>query len=68
VDAERRHDPPQLAERRRRLNERLRAEFIAGAEAERRKRTGRQMTTEELERVLRRYPGGGRLDERKGMG
>ena len=45
-------------ERRRRLNERLRAEWIAGAEEEWRKRTGRQMTTVELERVLRRYPGG----------
>lgn len=44
-------------ERRRRLNERLRAEYIAGAEAEWRKRTGRPMTAEELERVLRRYPG-----------
>jgi hypothetical protein len=44
-------------ERDRRLNERLRAEFIAGAEAEWRKRTGRQMTAEELDRVLRCYPG-----------
>jgi hypothetical protein len=43
---------------RRRLNERLRAEFIAGAEEEWRKRTGRPMTAEELERVLRRDPGG----------
>jgi hypothetical protein len=31
-------------ERRRRLNKRLRAEYVAGAEAEWRKRTGRQMT------------------------
>jgi hypothetical protein len=44
-------------ERRRRLNERLRAEFIAGAEAEWNKRAGRPMTAEELERVLLRYPG-----------
>jgi hypothetical protein len=44
-------------QRRRRLNERLRAEFIAGPEAEWRKRTGRPMTAEELEQVLRRYPG-----------
>ena len=44
-------------ERRRRLNQRLRAEFIAGAEEEWRKRTGRPMTAEELEHVLRRYPG-----------
>ena len=43
-------------ERRRRLNERLRAEWIAGAEEEWRKRTGRPMTAEELERVLRRPP------------
>ena len=39
------------------LNERLRAEFIAGAEEESRKRTGRPMTVAELECVLRRYPG-----------
>jgi len=44
-------------QRHRRLNERLRAEFIAGAEAEWRKRTGRAMTSEELERVLQQYPG-----------
>lgn len=44
-------------ERWRRLNLRLRAEFIAGAEAEWCKRTGRPMTAEYLERVLRRYPG-----------
>jgi hypothetical protein len=41
----------------RQLNERLRAEYIAGAEEEWRRRTGRPMTAEELERVLRRYPG-----------
>lgn len=40
-----------------RLRERLRAEWIAGAEEEWRKRTGRPMTAEELQRVLRRYPG-----------
>jgi hypothetical protein len=45
---------PSVQERRRRLNARLRAEFIAGAEAEWRKRTGRGMTAEELQRVLRR--------------
>lgn len=44
-------------ERRRRLNERLRAEYIAGAEEEWRRRRGRPMTAAELERVLRRYPG-----------
>ena len=41
----------------RHVNIRLRAEFTAGAEEEWRKRTGRPMTAEELERVLRRYPG-----------
>jgi hypothetical protein len=40
-----------------RLNQRPRAEYIAGAEEEWRKRTGRPMTAEELARVLRRYPG-----------
>ena len=45
------------AQPRHRLNGRLRAEFIAGAEEEWRKRSGRPMTAEELERVLRRYPG-----------
>jgi hypothetical protein len=48
-------DPTQA--RGRRLNRRLRAEFIAGAEEEMRKRTGRAMTAEELEWMLRRYPG-----------
>jgi hypothetical protein len=43
------------SERRRRLNEILRATFIAGAEEEQRKRTGRPMTAEQLERLLRRY-------------
>jgi hypothetical protein len=33
------------------------AESIAGAEEEWRKRTGRSLTAEELERVLKRYPG-----------
>lgn len=45
------------ARRRRHVNERLRSEYIAGAEEEWRMRTGRQMTAAELERVLRRYPG-----------
>jgi hypothetical protein len=43
--------------RRRRLIERLRAEYIAGAEEEWHRRMGRPTTAEELERVLRRYPG-----------
>lgn len=49
--------PTDEADRPRRLNERLRAEFIAGAEEEHRRLTGRPMTREELERVLQRYPG-----------
>jgi hypothetical protein len=48
---------PETKVRRRRLNARLRAEYVAGAEEDLRKRTGRPMTTEELERVFRRYPG-----------
>lgn len=44
-------------EHRRRLNVRLRMEWIAGAEEEWRRRTGRSMTAEELERVVRQYPG-----------
>ena len=39
------------------MNRRLPVEYIAGAEEEWRKRTRRPMTAEELERVLRRYPG-----------
>jgi hypothetical protein len=45
------------------MNLRLRAEFLAGAEEEWRRRTGRRMTAKELECVLRRYPG-----ERLGLG
>jgi len=44
-------------ERRQRLREGMRAEFIAGADEECRRRTGRPTTAEELERVLRRYLG-----------
>src|SRR4051794_5574552 len=40
-------------DRGRRLEERLRAEFIAGAEEESRRRSGRPLTSEELGRVLR---------------
>ena len=45
------------AERRRRLNARLRIEWLAGAQEEWRKRTGRPMTVDELERVVQEYPG-----------
>ena len=44
-------------DRRRRLNERLRQALIEGAEEDSRRRLGRALTAEELERVLRRYPG-----------
>ena len=52
-----RHAADSTQDGRQRLRERLRAEWIAGAEEEWRQRTGRPMTAEELERVLRRYPG-----------
>jgi len=42
---------------RRRLRELRRADFLAGAEEESRRRLGRGLTSEELGRVLRRYPG-----------
>jgi hypothetical protein len=57
VKVKRPERPIDAADWQRRMNLRLRAEFIAGAEEEWRKRTGRPMTAEELERVLRRYPG-----------
>ena len=43
--------------RRQRFKERARLEYLSGAEEKWRKRTGRPMTAEELERMLRRYPG-----------
>lgn len=43
--------------RRQVLRQRLRAEWIAGAEEEWRARTGRSMTAAEFEHVLKRYPG-----------
>jgi hypothetical protein len=43
--------------RRQRFKERARADYLAGAEGEWRRRTGRPMTAEELERALRSYPG-----------
>lgn len=39
------------------LNRRLRMEFLAGAEEDSWRRWGRGLTAEELDRVLRRYPG-----------
>ena len=44
-------------DRRARLNQRLRQAFIDGAEADSRRRLGRGLTAEELERVLWHYPG-----------
>jgi hypothetical protein len=44
-------------ERREHLNKRLRAAFVGGAEEDTRRRLGRGLTPDELERVLWRYPG-----------
>ena len=44
-------------ERRARLNQRLRQSFIEGAEVDMRRLLGRGLTAEELEWVLRSYPG-----------
>jgi hypothetical protein len=44
-------------DRRARLNQRLRQAFVEGAEEDARRRLGRGLTAEELDRVLRRYPG-----------
>jgi hypothetical protein len=46
-----------LTARRADLNRRLRLAFIEGAEERSRARLGRGLTDEELQRVLRRYPG-----------
>jgi hypothetical protein len=48
---------PSIDEDRKQLNMRLRAAFIAGAEEESRRTLGRGLTREELDRVMRRYPG-----------
>lgn len=45
------------ADRQHCLNERLRTAFVEGAEDDSHRRLGRGLTREELERVLRRYPG-----------
>ena len=44
--------------RRHQLRIRLRIEWLVGAEEEHRRQTGRPMTVEELEAVLRQYPCG----------
>jgi len=52
------HRPVQAEQnRRQRFKERARMEYVAGAEEEWRRRTGRPMAAAELERVIRRYPG-----------
>ena len=49
--------PPSSARRVRELNRRLRAAFIAGAAEHSRREVGRGLSEDELQRVLRRYPG-----------
>jgi hypothetical protein len=49
--------PVDEADWKRHLNERLRAEFLAAAEEEWRRRTGRPLTAAELAQTVRRYPG-----------
>jgi hypothetical protein len=49
--------PTGSASRRKELNSRLRAAFIAGAEERSWREVGRGLSGMELERVLRRYPG-----------
>jgi hypothetical protein len=44
-------------EHRRQLNRKLRAAFIEGAEEDSRRRLGRGLFEEELQRILVRYPG-----------
>jgi hypothetical protein len=51
---------PDEAERQRRradLDRRLRQAFVEGAEERSQRELGRGLTADELERVLRRYPG-----------
>jgi hypothetical protein len=62
VDDCRLHLGPADQERRDSLNKRLRQAFLEGAKEDSRRRLGRGLTAEELEKVLRRYPGdlGGR--------
>ena len=50
--------PGRAQDRRRRLNERLRAAFIEGAEGGTRRRLGRGLTADELDGLPQRYPGG----------
>ena len=56
--ADQQAESKRLEMRRRDLNQRLRLAFIAGAEQRSRQTVGCGLTGEELQRVLRRYPGG----------
>jgi hypothetical protein len=49
--------PTGSARQRSALNRRRRIAFIAGAEEQSQREAGRGLTEQELERVLRRYPG-----------
>jgi hypothetical protein len=49
------------------LNRRLRMEFLVGAESDSRRRLGRGLTLEELERMLRRHPGDVGADTTRGF-
>ena len=51
VESERR------AERRQALSRKFRAAFLAGAEEHSQRTTGRGLTTDEAQRIFRRYPG-----------
>ena len=55
--ADRQAEEKRLAAHRRELNQRLRLAFIVGAEQRSRQTVGCGLTGEELQRVLRRYPG-----------
>lgn len=55
--ADRQLESKALAAHRADLHRRLRAAFIAGAEERSRREVGRGLSEDELERVLRRYPG-----------
>jgi hypothetical protein len=55
--ADRQAEAIRLEMRRGDLNQRLRLAFIAGAEERSRQTVGCGLTGEELQRVLRRYPG-----------
>jgi hypothetical protein len=45
------------AERRNKLNRKLRTAFLKGAEEHSRRSLGRGLTAEKIDRVIRRYPG-----------